>query len=35
MIAGTGLEPVTPDNDSGKFPITLSRVNIAYDGHGT
>ena len=20
-IAGTGLEPVTPDNDSGKFPL--------------
>ena len=21
VIAGTGLEPVTPDNDSGKFPL--------------
>ena len=26
MIAGPGLEPGTPDNDSGKFPITPSRV---------
>ena len=30
VIAGTGLEPVTSDNDSEKFPITPSRVNIAY-----